>query len=440
MIPSALIEAAMARLGVPGVAVGFVHGRREEVAGFGVTSVTQPLPVDGDTLFQIGSISKTFTGMAIMRLVEAGEIDLDSPVRTYVPELELSDESVAAAVTPRQLLSHTGGWVGDYFDSISRGDDALARMILRLKTLDQQTPLGTTFAYNNSGFYILGRAIETVTQRPFEAAMRELILDPLGLPRCFYFAEDVMTERFAVGHDRDGKVAHPWATGRPLAAAGGVITSVRELLNYARAQWTPSEVLSAQSLQEMRTAQVETGGGWADAVALPWFVDERGGTQVINHAGAVRGQHALLVIAPEQRFALAVLTNHDSGPAIYREVASEVVVSQLDLAPAANEELTLTDSELDEYAGIYDGVLQQVELRRSGQGLTLHARPHGGFPEPDVPAPPAPPPADITFTATDTFTMTKTPFPPERSNFVRGGDGTIEFLRYGGRLLRPATQ
>jgi CubicO group peptidase (beta-lactamase class C family) len=439
MIPGELIEASMARLGVPGVAVGVVHGRREEVAGFGVTSVTAPLPVDGDTLFQVGSISKTFTGMATMCLVQAGKVDLDAPVRTYVPELELSDESVAAAVTARHLLSHTGGWVGDYFDSIGRGDDALARMIPRLKALEQQTPLGKMFAYNNSGFYILGRAIETVTQRPFEVAMRELVLEPLGLTRCFYFPEDVMTERFVVGHDRDGNVALPWATGRPLAAAGGVIASVRELLKYARAQWSPGEVLSERSLQEMRTPQAETGGGWADAVALPWFVDERAGMQVINHAGAVRGQHALLVIAPEQRFAVAVLTNHDSGPVIYREVASEVVAAQLGLTPIS-EQLTLTAEELDEYAGVYDGVLQQVELRRSAHGLTLHSRPHGGFPEPDVPAPPAPPPADITFTATDTFTMTKSPFPPERSNFVRRDDGTIEFLRFGGRLLRPATQ
>ena len=100
----------------PGVAVGLLHEGEEHVAGFGVTSLENPLEVTPDTLFQIGSITKTFTGTAAMRLVERGELDLDAPVRTYLPGLKLSDEDVAARVTMRHLLTHTGGWIGDYFD------------------------------------------------------------------------------------------------------------------------------------------------------------------------------------------------------------------------------------------------------------------------------------------------------------------------------------
>lgn len=95
------VTVAMQRLQVPGVAVGLLHGDREYVAGFGVTNVEHPLPVDGDTLFQIGSLTKTYTGTALMRLVEAGRLDLDSPVRRWLPDLALADEGVAAAVTLR---------------------------------------------------------------------------------------------------------------------------------------------------------------------------------------------------------------------------------------------------------------------------------------------------------------------------------------------------
>jgi hypothetical protein len=90
------IEAAMARYHVPGVAVGVLHDGREYVRGYGVTNVDYPLPVDGDTLFRIGSTTKTFTGTAVMRLVAAGKLDLNAPVRRYLPELKLADEPVAA--------------------------------------------------------------------------------------------------------------------------------------------------------------------------------------------------------------------------------------------------------------------------------------------------------------------------------------------------------
>ena len=87
----AFIQSEMERLGVPGVSVGVQYGGEEYLAGFGVTSITNPLPVDGDTIFQIGSTTKTFTATAAMRLVEDGKLDLDTPVRRYIPSLELAD-------------------------------------------------------------------------------------------------------------------------------------------------------------------------------------------------------------------------------------------------------------------------------------------------------------------------------------------------------------
>src|SRR5215212_5884969 len=102
----------MEAVGIPGVAIGLLDRGEESVRGLGVTSVEHPLEVDGDTLFQIGSITKTFTGTAVMRLVEQGRLELDAPVRTYLPELRLKDEEAAARATMRHLLTHTGGWVG----------------------------------------------------------------------------------------------------------------------------------------------------------------------------------------------------------------------------------------------------------------------------------------------------------------------------------------
>lgn len=114
------IEAAMKRHHVPGVAVGVSWQGREHVRGFGVTNVDHPLPVDGDTLFRIGSTTKTFTATAMMCLVEQGKVALAAPVRTYLSDLALADETAARSVTVRQLLNHSAGWLGDDYGGPGR--------------------------------------------------------------------------------------------------------------------------------------------------------------------------------------------------------------------------------------------------------------------------------------------------------------------------------
>src|SRR5215211_1860666 len=189
-----VVQGHMERLHVPGAAVGVIHAGREWTAGFGVTSVEHPLPVDADTLFQIGSITKTFTGTVAMMLVEQGKLDLDAPLRTYLPKLRLKDEEAAARVTMRHLLQHTGGWLGDYFDDTGPGEDALRRMVTRMAKLPQLTPLGEVWSYNNSGFYLAGRVIEVLTRQPYERVVKETIFDPLGMDHTFFFPGDVMTQ------------------------------------------------------------------------------------------------------------------------------------------------------------------------------------------------------------------------------------------------------
>src|SRR3954454_11123230 len=114
-------------LDVPGAAVGVIHDGAEHYAYAGVTSVENPLTVDETTLFQFGSTGKTYTATAIMRLVEQGKVDLDAPVRTYLPDFALRDDDVAQRVTVRQLRNHTAGWEGDMMDDTGAGDDALEK-------------------------------------------------------------------------------------------------------------------------------------------------------------------------------------------------------------------------------------------------------------------------------------------------------------------------
>ena len=104
-------------------------------AAFGVAGLETNVPVTAETRFQIGSLSKTYTATAVMRLIDQGRCDLDATVRTYLPDLQLMDPDVAARVTVRHLLTHTGDWWGDDASDTGNGDDAIARYVMeRLRT------------------------------------------------------------------------------------------------------------------------------------------------------------------------------------------------------------------------------------------------------------------------------------------------------------------
>jgi CubicO group peptidase (beta-lactamase class C family) len=434
---------SMEELAVPGVALGVLFDGEEQTAGLGVTSIENPLEVTPDTLFQIGSIGKTFTATAMMRLVEQGKLALDEPVRSYLPDFRLADEAAASRVTVRQLLTHTGGWLGDYFDDLGYGDDALARMVERLATLPQLTPLGAYWAYNNSAFYVAGRIVEVVTGRPFEPALRELVLEPLGLEHSYFFADEVMTHRFAVGHERDadGKTvaARPWAIGRAAHAAGGLVSTVRELLRYSRFWIDGGELLSPPSVEEMTRAQVPIGGEY-DAVGLAWFLRERDGVRMICHGGGTKGQISWLAIAPGRGFAFVALTNHQLGGTVAERAFDEATDVCLGFREPQLEAINMPADRLREYLGRYESRMADAELVKTDSGLELRYEFKGGFPNPDTPPPPNPPPDPVAFASDDEVFVPEGPSKGDRAVFLRDAAGRIEWLRLGGRLYAPRSR
>jgi CubicO group peptidase (beta-lactamase class C family) len=124
-----VVRDAMAEWQIPGVTVAVLHGGKVETHGYGVISLETNYPTRPDTLFQVGSNSKVFTATLVMRLVEAGLLDLDTPIGDYLPDLRLADPRAATTVTLRHLLSHTSGLEGDRFEDTGEGDDAVARYV-----------------------------------------------------------------------------------------------------------------------------------------------------------------------------------------------------------------------------------------------------------------------------------------------------------------------
>lgn len=441
---AAFTRDAMPRYRVPGIALGIVAGDDEHMATFGVTSAENPLPVDADTLFQIGSTTKTITGTVVMRLVEAGKLDLDTPLRAYLPDLRLADEGVAQAVTPRHLLTHTGSWVGDTFDDTGWGDDALSQMVGRMDRIPQVMPLGDRFSYNNAGFYLAGRLIEVATGESYEKATHRLLLDPLGMTRSFFFPSQAMSYRFAVGHiaaDGPPKVARPWELARNANPVGGLASSVTDQLRYARfhlgdgAALDGARLLSAATMQAMQTPllPMDSFGGWR---GITWAIRAMGGVTTVAHGGATNGQMSAFLLAPSHGFAVTVLTNADTGGQLQLEVVKEALrlFLGIDEPPPAHQ--TLSEAQLAEYAGRYAGALANVEVSVQDGQLMLQAIPNGGFPYPDSPPGPTPPPVRVAFVGPDHILALDPPNKDVHAEFQRDPAGRVAWLHFGGRARR----
>lgn len=435
------IQRLMQQHQVPGVAVGIVHQGQTATAGFGLTSIEHPLPVTPGTLFQIGSITKTFVGTAIMRLIERGQLDLDATVRTCIPDFRVADEAASAGATLHHLLTHTGCWAGDFFHATGAGDDALARYVADMADLPQLAPLGSLWSYNNAGFSVAGRIIEQVTGQTFEAALHELVLAPLGLARSFLVPGDVMTHRFAVGHDEgeDGpEVARPWPLERSSRPMGGLVCDVPDLLHYARFHMGDGQagdgtpVLSAASLARMQAPQMPV---WGNAAwGLTWRIEEIGGTRQISHGGGTKGQITLLALLPEQDLALAVLTNANPGSHVTDGVRRWVLKEYLGLEDPKPGPIEATEEDLARYAGHYRGFFNDLELGMLGGKLIGQLTYKRSFPSEEVPPQPAPPPMSVGLCEKDRLLVLDGRARDTLGDIIRKPDGSIGWLRFSGRL------
>src|SRR5579864_7181095 len=177
---------------VPGAVLGIWADGQETVAACGVLNRATGVRVSTDSVFQVGSITKLWTATMIMQLIDAGLLSLDTTVAQALPGLRLGSPDLADQVTVAHLLTHTSGIDGDIFTDTGRGDDCLERYVELLAEAAQNHPLGATWSYCNSGFSLLGRLIEKVTGKTWDAAMRERLFTPLGLARTVTLPEEAI--------------------------------------------------------------------------------------------------------------------------------------------------------------------------------------------------------------------------------------------------------
>ncbi len=423
---------------VPGVAVGIFDGEEVEFAGFGITNIETGQPVAPETLFQLGSISKIFTATLAMSLVDDGLLELDTPIVTYVPELVLADADARERITARHLLTHTAGFFGDRFDDQGVGDDALEKAVRAFGDLPQQTAPGELYTYCNAGIDLLGRAIENILGQTFESAMRERVFDRLGLERSTYFASEAIRHSVAVGHEIGGEdgltVADPWPIPRRSNPAGGISSNVPELIRFAVMHLRHGAVGDRRVISESSAADMQKVHARADYThdrGLAWQVHSIGNLAVVEHSGATNGFMARLTLIPEKNFAITVLTNGEKGSSLHNAVIAKVIAERFGASNTLNR-ATLPVDQLERFTGTYRTLLGDATIGFDGERLSMGRVSHNPFSgeSHDLGSFSLSPLAETVFVVDDGQ------FEGQVGELLLNEDGSIRFLRMGGRLYR----
>lgn len=301
----------------PGLAWAVIRG--DEVIRQGAWGVDgNGQAMTARTPFLLGSTSKSFTGLAVAQLAEAGRIGLDTTAATYLPWLRLGDADTARTVTVRQLLNHTSGlppvWNSDLTDRYDNRPGGLARSVRDLAGLRPTVPAGT-HQYSDANYMILGALVEQVTGDTFGAYLRRHVLDPLGMTRSAATADEAAAIGIPAGHryhlGRAQRFAAPFDTaGVPY---GFLAASVEDLSHYAIAQlnggrYGDARILSAESTTRMQAGTADTGHG---TYGLGWRNSTLDGigARVVWHAGATPDYFTHIVLIPESNLAVVLMTN-----------------------------------------------------------------------------------------------------------------------------------
>lgn len=450
-----LTEAKMKEYGVPGVALGIIEDGSTatlrgitltHIRGLGVTNVEDSLPVTVHTVFPIASISKTFAATAMMRLVEQGKVDLRAPVRTYIPDFRVRDSIVSRDVTVWHLLTHLGGWEGQV-SGPDRGSETLKNFVATtLPDLMQIAPPGKAWSYNNAGFSIAGRVIEVANGTSINVAIRDLVFRPLGLEHAGTTAGDFIVDRFAAGHTtRDGKTTlqRPF-TPSASVTAGGVGLCITDLLAYARFHMgdgtaaNGERVLKRESLELMRTAQ-SVKQSTDDSIGLAWHMRHVGPIRTFAHGGTLGGHILLLELVPERNFAIAILTNANTGWRLIQDVEREALKSYLGATYARNQAIAhrglvetlpsvqplAKQPDPAPYVGTYQRPSNSYVVRAEGGKVIVQDRPNSGGNSREYP---------VAFYGPDRVVVTDGPDLGQSIEFVRDDGGRVRWIRVVGRV------
>jgi len=347
------------------------------VRGFGFADKQKRLPSRADTVYRAGSISKLFTAMAAMQLVERGRLDIDRAVTEAVPGFSIINP-FSEPMTLRQLMCHRSGMVrespvGSYFDDSEPG---VAKTVASLSSCVLVHPPGTRTKYSNSGVTIVGHAVERASGMPFERYAQEQLLGRFGMSDSGFVRTRGIRRNLAIGYLRVAQVGGGF---REMATpvfelgtlpAGNLYTTAEDLARFVQALFRgATNVLRTGTLEEMFTPQLtrETNG-----FGLGFSVGHFRGRKTVSHTGAVYGFTSSLVAAPGGKAGVIVLCNDDLATGPVRKLSSLALRLMLGEAEESRDVSPETPSDLTAFTGDYESESFWGRVEVEGGNLSLN--------------------------------------------------------------------
>lgn len=431
---AAKIEARMAHHKVAGLAVAVINNFKIEWAkGYGVIEAGKPEPVDEQTLFQAGSISKPVAAMGALKLVERGLLSLDTPVNDTLKSWQLgeNDFTTRQPVTLRLLLMHTAGTTVHGFPGYNRSLPLPATVQVLSGEPPVNTPKvavnilpGSKWRYSGGGITVAQLMVMDVTGKPFAEFMRETVLDPIGMTRSTY--EQPLPESLhanaARGHNSQGKLIDGGWNNYPELAAAGLWTTPVDLAKFAielmlERKGESQKVLSRESAVLMTTGNKDHWG-------IGIVATGEGEAFRIAHGGSNAGFKCDLVAYPETGKGVAIMTNGDAGPRVAADLTRAVAREDgwADRLPIELDPLELDEKILTGYLGRYrmdsDTLVYTVSLDGGKLWIKVPAQPRTELL----------PKSATEFLVRDSATLVR---------FVEGEDGAVAGIRFGDEADQP---
>ncbi|MFZ5426835.1 MAG: serine hydrolase domain-containing protein [Thermodesulfobacteriota bacterium] len=377
---SALVTKEMSINGVKGLSIAVVDGGRAVwLQGFGFADEAARVPVDANTVFRAGSISKTVTSMRVMQLAEAGLVDIDADIRRYVPGFSIRNRFPdTPPITPRMLMSHRSGLPTDVVAGMwSENPMTLGEFIPTLSREAMASPPVTQWRYSNVAYSLLGRMVEEVEGKAFSEAMRQGLLEKIGMASSSYVMTEALAPRYSKGYQNGAEAPRPTLRDQPT---GSLFTTAQDMASYLAAIIEGGRgAVSPKSLFEMTKPQfpgLPLDFGFEQGLGFMLSgVTLADGRKLVWHGGTAIPHQAFMAIDPESGLGVAILCNTLEASRFISRLATQIMETALEIktgrrAPPVKRAQSfkaarLAQDQLASYAGFYatySGMLGTVQV------------------------------------------------------------------------------
>ncbi|WP_448114526.1 serine hydrolase [Mesorhizobium amorphae] len=363
-----------------GIVIGVIDANGRRTIAHGRFGADDARKVDGDTVFEIGSITKVFTALALADMVEKGEVSLDDPVAKYLPTNVTVPERDGKTITLRELAVHMSG-LPRLPDNLAPKDQddpyadyTVEQFYSFLSGYKLPRDIGSEFEYSNLGFGLLGHALAARSGTDYEGLITRRIIKPLGMDSTAITLSPALEARFTPGHDQSLQAVPAWRLPT-LGGAGALRSSTNDMLTFLEAAMDKRETPLKTAFALSETTRRDLGGDGAPQMGLGWMITKVGDDEMIWHNGGTGGHRSFMGFLVKAKVGVIALSNTSTEIGV-DDIGRHLLdpTAKLAEAPKVRAAVTVDTALYDHYAGRYQLAPNFIlTIRRAGDRLMAQA-------------------------------------------------------------------